>query len=153
MQLTQRRNSYNLVDQVRSEMDDLFSRFFGTADGDGGRKPAQRFSALRVDLSETEKAFMIKADIPGVDPKDIDITVRDGVLTLRGEKKAENEEKGKNFHRIERFYGQFFRSVPLPTGVDEENVSAASAKGVLTVTIPKKPEAQPKKVAIKAAAE
>ncbi len=75
--------------------------------------------------------------------------VRDGILTIRGEKKEEHEEKQKNYHRVERFFGQFFRSIPLPVGADESNVTATSGKGVLTVTIPKKPEAQPKKIAVK----
>ena len=136
-------------DQMRNEMDDMFQRFFGlpaeAKSNDGGN-----VWAPHVDVSETDKAFLVKADLPGVDPKDVEVNVRDGVLTVRGEKKEQKEEKHKNYHRVERFVGQFYRSIPLPTGVDEENVQASTAKGVLTVTIPKKPEAQPKKIAVKA---
>ncbi len=142
------RSGDNVLDQMRTEMDDMFERFFGLpaevkSNGEG------TMWAPRVDISETDKAYLVKADLPGVDPKDVEVNVRDGILTVRGEKKEQKEEKHKNYHRIERFVGQFFRSIPLPSGVDEENVQATTAKGVLTVTIPKKPEAQPKKIAVK----
>jgi HSP20 family protein len=129
-------------------MDDMFQRFFGLP-VEAKSNGETTLWAPRVDISETDKAFLVKADLPGVDPKDVEINVRDGVLTVRGEKKDLKEEKHKNYHRIERFVGQFFRAIPLPVGVDEDNVQATTAKGVLTVTIPKKPEAQPKKIAVK----
>jgi HSP20 family protein len=104
----------------------------------------------RVDLEETDKEIVVKADLPGVDPKEVEITVADGTLVLRGEKKEEKEEKKKQYHRMERFHGQFYREVPLPPGTDPEKIAATTAKGVITVTIPKKPEVLPKKIAIKA---
>jgi HSP20 family protein len=70
-------------------------------------------------------------------------------VVLKGEKKTEKDEKKKDFHRVERFYGQFYRAIPLPAGADESKVSATSAKGVITITIPKKAEAQPKKIVVK----
>lgn len=139
----------NFLDQMRSEMDDVFQRFFGLPVESKSNGESSVW-APRVDVSETDKAYLVKADLPGVDPKDVEINVRDGILTVRGEKKEQKEEKHKNYHRVERFVGQFFRSIPLPMGVDEENVQASTTKGVLTVTIPKKPEAQPKKIAVKA---
>jgi len=138
-----------VVDQMRNEMDDMFSRFFGLPaeiPGDG----EIAVWAPRLDVSETDKAFIVKADLPGVEPKDVEVSVRDGVLTLKGEKREVREEKEKNYHRTERFVGRFFRSVELPAGADEENVLATAGKGVLTVSIPKKPEMQPKKIAVKA---
>lgn len=143
------RSNERVLDQVRNEVDDLFSHFFGGP----GEWPGGGESTLwapRVDISETDKAFVVKADLPGVEPKDVEVLVRDGILTLKGEKREQREEKQKNYHRTERFVGQFFRSIPLPVGVDEENVNATTAKGVLTVSIPKMPEAQPKKIAVKA---
>lgn len=138
----------NLMEQMRTEMDDVFQRFFGLP-VEAKANGESNIWAPRVDISETDKAFIVKADLPGVDPKDVEINVRDGVLTVRGEKKEQKEEKHKNYHRVERFVGQFYRSIPLPVGVDEDNVQATTTKGVLSVTIPKKPEAQPKKIAVK----
>lgn len=142
------RSGDSLLDQMRSEMDDVFGRFFGLP-AEPKRNGESNMWAPRVDISETDKSYLVKADLPGVDPKDVEINVRDGVLTVRGEKKEQKEEKHKNYHRVERFAGQFFRSIPLPTGVDADNVQATTTKGVLTVTIPKKPEAQAKKIAVK----
>jgi HSP20 family protein len=142
------RSGENLLDQMRTEMDGMFQRFFGPP-AEGKSNGESNVWAPRLDISETDKAFVVKADLPGVDPKDVEINIRDGVLTVQGEKKEQKEEKHKNYHRIERFFGEFYRSIPLPTGVDEANVQATSAKGVLTLTIPKKPEAQPKKIVVK----
>jgi HSP20 family protein len=103
-----------------------------------------------VDLKETDKEFVVKAELPGVAPKDLDIAVYEGVLTLKGEKKEEVEESKGGFHRTERFFGEFYRAIPLPPGCDEGKVVANCAKGVVTVTIPKKPNALPKKVEVKA---
>jgi len=144
-----RNNGVALLDQVRDEMDDMFQRFFGLPT-DGQNATQVTSWSPRVDISETDKDLFIKADLPGVDPKDVEVTVRDGILTIHGEKKEEREEKQKNYYRVERFFGEFYRSIPLPVGADESNVSATSAKGVLAVTIPKKPEALPKKITVTA---
>ncbi|MCS7023065.1 MAG: Hsp20/alpha crystallin family protein, partial [Gemmataceae bacterium] len=80
--------------------------------------------------------------------KHIEIAIENGVLTVRGERKEEREEKKKNYHRVERFMGTFYRAIPLPPGVDPEKVSATSSNGVVTISIPKKPEAQPKRIVV-----
>ncbi len=144
-----RRREMGLLSDFRQEIDDLMMRMFGE------RPVAAEFESAagwtpRVDVEETEKQIIVKADIPGVDPKDVNITVQEGVLTLRGEKKEEREEKKQNFHRVERFVGEFYRELPLPPGADQEKIVATTAKGVITITIPKKPEVQPKKIAVKA---
>jgi HSP20 family protein len=139
----------HFLDDARKEVDDVFRRVFGKIAEDGEELAVPAEWSPRVDVSETDKAITVKADLPGVDPKDVDVTVRDGVLTIKGEKKEEREEKKKNYQRMERFCGKFYRAISLPTGVDEDNIAAATAKGVVTVTIPKKPEAQPKKIAVK----
>lgn len=135
---------FGTLEPFRKEMEDMMERFFGE---NGGPRAPQAW-APRVDVEETEKEFVVKADLPGVDPKNVEITVENGVLMVRGEKKEEKEEKRKNYHRVERFAGTFYRAVQLPPGVDADKVAAASANGVVTVTIPKKAESQPKKIAV-----
>ncbi|HLW64328.1 MAG TPA: Hsp20/alpha crystallin family protein [Gemmataceae bacterium] len=137
------------MEEARKEFDDVFQRLFRHHLAPNGEGAALAWSP-RVDVSETDKEFVVKADLPGVDPKDVDISIRDSVLTVKGEKKTEKEEKKENFHRVERFQGSFYREIPMPSGVDESSISATTAKGVVTVTIPKKPEAQPKKIPLKA---
>jgi HSP20 family protein len=138
----------SLLQPFRQEVDELFQRFFGPEQA--GYGPSVAWSP-RVDVEETDKEFVVKADLPGVDPKDVEISLADGALVLKGEKKEVKEEKKKNYHRVERFIGQFYREIPLPAGADADKVAATSAKGVITVTVPKKPEAQPRKIAVKAA--
>lgn len=139
------RRGVNLFDSFRDEMEDVFNKFFA---GDGINGQAMKAWTPRMDVEETEKEILVKADIPGVDPKDVDIQVVDNVLTVRGGKEERKEEKKKNYHRTERFVGQFFRSISLPAGIDADKVSATSVNGTVTITIPKRPEAQPKKIAI-----
>jgi HSP20 family protein len=138
----------SLFSGFRDEMDHLFERFLGRAEGDanGGALAAWKPSC---DVEETEKEVIVKADLPGVDPKELDISIRDNRLTIRGEKKEEKEEKRKDYHRVERFSGQFYRELNLPAEADLERISAASSNGVVTITIPKKPGAQARKIAVK----
>lgn len=140
----------HVMEEARKEFDDMVRRLFAPlAEGEGNGRITTW--SPHVDLVENDKSVVVKADIPGVDPKDIEITVADGMLTIKGEKKEEREEKKQNYHRTERFVGQFHRQLSLPTGIDESNVTASTAKGVITITIPKKPGAQPKKIAIQEA--
>lgn len=133
----------------RQELDELFDKFFPEpVEGNGSEM--MRTWAPRVDVEETDKEFIVKADLPGVEPKDVDVSVSEGALVIKGEKKEKREEKGKNYYRTERFVGQFYRAVPLPAGTDPDKIAATSAKGVITITIAKTPQAQPKKVAVKA---
>src|SRR5262249_51812025 len=139
------RRDFNWMEEARKEFDQVFHRFFGHHLAPNGEGAAAVWSP-RMDISENEKSYIVKADLPGVDPKDVDISIRDGGLMIKGEKKAEREEKKVNFHRIERFQGSFYREIPMPSGVDENSITATTAKGVITITIPKMPEAQPKKI-------
>jgi HSP20 family protein len=132
----------------RQEMEDVFERFFGEPLEEVGT--AIKTWTPRVDVEETDKDMVVKADLPGVDAKDVEISVSNGSLILKGEKKEEREEKKKNYHSVERFVGKFYREIPLPTGTDADKIIATSTKGVITITIPKKPEAQPKKICVKA---
>lgn len=131
---------------MRQEWDDMWQRFFG---GPSELTTNVANWSPQVDVEETNDAILVKADLPGIDPKDVEINVQERNLTLKGEKKEEHEDKQKQYHRIERFSGSFFRSIPLPAEADLERITATSTKGVVTVTIPKKPGAQAKKVVIK----
>jgi HSP20 family protein len=101
-----------------------------------------------VDIIETENELVLKADVPQVEQKDIDIQIENGTLTLKGERKFEQEQEGKGYHRIERSYGSFVRCFSLPDTVDAEKVRADYKAGVLTVTLPKKELAKPRSVKI-----
>jgi HSP20 family protein len=93
----------------------------------------------QIDVSETENEVHVSAELPGIDEKDIDVTLADGVLSIRGEKKQECEQKEENFYRMERSFGQFQRSIALPVDVDEDRVDAVFSKGVLQIRLPKNP--------------
>ena len=102
-----------------------------------------------VDIYETADSIIIKAELPDVDQNDIDVRIEENTLTLKGERRHEDEVKKENYHRIERYFGTFQRSFSLPTTVDQENVAAICEKGVLTITLPKKEETKPKQINIK----
>jgi HSP20 family protein len=103
----------------------------------------------RVDIFEDEEGVALRFELAGVEPKDVDIRFENGVLTLRGERKLEKEEKRDNYHRVEMAYGTFTRSFSLPATIDAEKIRAESKNGVLTVHLPKKPEAKPKAIQVK----
>ncbi len=105
-----------------------------------------------MDVTETDKQIEITAELPGLEEKDVQINVADNLLTIRGEKKAEKEEKDKDYRLIERSYGSFERTLELPDGVNTDAIQASIAKGVLKVTVPKPAPAQSKKIDVKAAA-
>ena len=101
------------------------------------------------DVAETEKDYVITGEIPGMDVKDIHITLTNGVLTVKGEKKEEKEEKEKNFHRIERHYGSFHRSFRVPDGIKTDALDARYKDGILTLTLPKAEVSKVKKIEVK----
>ncbi len=136
----------------RSEMDSLFDRFFGRSPLGLRNSPLPQSGIFEggalspnIDIRENDKTITLEAELPGMDEKDIELTVDDGVLTLRGEKRYEHEEKEKDKAvRIERQYGSFQRSFTLPSYVDDEKVSAKFEKGVLTIELPKRADAPAK---------
>ena len=105
-----------------------------------------------MDISETDKTIEITAELPGLEKKDVELNVADNLLTIRGEKKNEREEKNKDYHLVERSYGSFSRSVELPSGVKAEDIAAEIANGVLKVTVQKPVPKQAKQIEIKTAA-
>ncbi|MGH7972135.1 MAG: Hsp20/alpha crystallin family protein [Limisphaerales bacterium] len=103
-----------------------------------------------VDIYENEQNIVLKAELPGVDPKDVEATVHEGTLYLKGDRKYEKDVKEESYHHVERAYGSFARSFELPASVDADKVQAAFKDGVLTLTMPKKEEAKAKKIKISA---
>ncbi|HTQ38979.1 MAG TPA: Hsp20/alpha crystallin family protein [Pirellulales bacterium] len=130
---------------AREEMESLWSQLVG--------EPMERRFKGRMmpslDLSETPNTVEVRMDVPGMKPEDIDIQLANGVLTISGERKEEKEEKGKTFHRIERSYGSFSRSVTVPTAVSEDKVDAQYHNGVLTIALQKTDEAKARKIKVK----
>jgi HSP20 family protein len=101
------------------------------------------------DIYEDEEAVTLRFELAGVDPKDVEVRFENGVLTVKGERKLEKEEQRENYHRVERSYGTFTRSFSLPGSLDAERIKAETQHGVLSVTLPKKPEAKPRAIQVK----
>jgi len=135
------------LERMRREMDRLWDSFFEERPRRKAEEIGEWFPSL--DVSETKNDLVVKAELPGMDPKDIDISLGEGVLTIKGEKKQEKEEREENYHLIERSYGSFTRSVRLPREVQSEKISASFKNGVLKVTLPKSEEAKKKEIKIK----
>lgn len=133
-------------DRMRREMDRLWDSFFerrpAKIEEEGEFLPA-------LDLAETDNELVVKCEVPGLEPKDIDISLSDGMLTIKGEKKQEREEKEADYHLVERSYGAFTRSIQLPKEVQGEKISASYKNGVLKVTLPKSEEAKKKEIKVK----
>jgi HSP20 family protein len=122
-------------------------------DLNGGESPVAAASFVpAVDIYEDDSKVVLKLEVPGIEEKDLDVSVENHTLTVKGERKFESEEKEENFHRIERRYGSFYRAFTLPTTVDTESVHANYNAGVLKLELKKKPEAQPKQIKVNIAA-
>lgn len=135
---------------LQREIDRLFDDFTAGFPALSTRGGAELLPS--VDVTETDKQIEITAELPGLEEKDVQVNFADNVLTIRGEKKAEKEEKDKTYRLVERSYGSFMRSLELPEGVDADAIKASIDKGVLKVTVPKPAPAQVKKIDVKAAA-
>lgn len=136
------------MDTLRNEMDRAFERFFEPR---WAEFEVTGEWAPKVDVSETKDAIVVKAEIPGVEQKDINVSLQDQVLTIRGEKHQEKEEKDEKHHRIERSWGSFVRAFRMPVAVSGEKVAAMFKDGTLTVTLPKAPEAKGTTIPVKTA--
>lgn len=137
---------------LQRQMHRLFDDFFGDLQPLRGLTGLETAFVPRMDVAETDKEIAVTAEVPGMDPKDIDISLHDGMLTLKGEKKQQAEEKKDGFYHAERSYGLFTRSVVLPAEVDEGKIEASCKDGVLKIRLPKtEPQkTQAKKIQIKA---
>lgn len=144
LQLVPRREGFpSLIPEL-----DIFDRFFNDLElpdvfGE------ERVLVPAFDISETEKEYVITGEIPGVYPKDLDLTLTDGCLTIKGEKKQEDEEKNENYHRVERHYGSFQRSFRIPDKVKTDELDATYKDGILKITLPKAETREVKKIEVK----
>lgn len=130
---------------LRDEMNDLISRMWSGYEA----SPALQQLSPAIDVSETDNAFEVRMDSPGMESKDFDIQVHGNAVTLSGRKQEEKEEKGKTFHRIERRSGSFSRTLTLPCDINEDEVAAEYTNGVLLVKLPKCEKSKPKKISVK----
>ena len=133
------------VDTLQTEMNRVFDAFFGSRPGNGGH--ARRWVPA-MDLVEDNDDLVLRADLPGLSEDDVDIEVKDGVLTVSGERKTEEKKEEEGYYRVERAFGSFSRSLTLPDGIDPEQVKAEFDNGVLEVRIPKPEERKPHRVRI-----
>jgi HSP20 family protein len=125
---------------LQSQINRVFDEFFGERWLETGREAGAVGFSPQVDVTETDKEIKVCAEIPGVDPKDIDVSVEDGTLIIKGEKEHEREEDENGQYRMERSYGAFERSIALPAEVDESKSKAEFKQGVLKLVLPKRPE-------------
>jgi HSP20 family protein len=140
-------NPFNELEDISNRLNQIFGRPVVSATVDQQMLKGADWTPS-VDVSETDKAYVIKAEIPEVKKEDVKVTIDDGMLTIQGERKMEKEEKGKKFHRIERSYGSFVRSFRLPDGVDESKTKAEFKDGMIYVTLPKSEKAKTKAVEV-----
>ena len=136
---------WRLINRLHQQLDQAFGDTFGAPEASSAANvdwlPA-------VDIHEEPERFVVRADVPGVEAKDIDITAENGVLTLRGERRGEHRENGKGYERLERVSGSFVRRFTLPDTANTEQIKAKQTNGVLEITIPKQPQVQPRRISI-----
>jgi HSP20 family protein len=130
-----------MQDQMNRMLDMAWNREFGEELKEGMWQPP-------VDIYEDEHSVIIKAEVPDVEQKDIEVKIENGTLTLRGERKHSSDIRKENYYRVERYFGQFQRSFSLPQTIDQDKVQATCDKGILTITLPKREETKPKPISI-----
>jgi HSP20 family protein len=140
---------WGLLRRFHDDVNQLFGegRVGSAADGDRSSIVTSNWTPA-VDIKEEDERFLLKADVPGVAPKDIEVTMEDGVLTIKGERKHESEEEANGYKRVERSYGSFYRRFSLPDTANAEGVTAQGKDGVLEVVIPKHEKVQPRRITV-----
>ena len=142
------RSPFREMARLEREMAEMFGRF---PQWPWGERERERAWAPAVDMVDHKNEIVLRADLPGLEQKDIEVTVQDGTLTIRGERKEEKEEKAEDYYCCERSYGAFTRTLALPAGVEPDKVKATFSKGVLEVHLPKAKEAKGQKIEVQAA--
>ncbi|HZD68186.1 MAG TPA: Hsp20/alpha crystallin family protein [Actinomycetes bacterium] len=138
---------------IQDEINSMFDRVFGRRTAGTGREGGLTAAswAPAVDISERKDAYVVSAEVPGINPEDLDVTLEDGLLTIQGERRMEEETGDRQYHRVERRYGAFRRSITLPSQVKADAIEASYSDGVLQVVVPKSEAAQPKKIDVRSA--
>jgi HSP20 family protein len=139
---------WTLVSRLHQDLDRLLNRDFNGREDESSGAVSDWIPA--VDVQETKDAFVITADLPGVQPDDIDVTMENGMLSLRGRRASEKRTEEQGYRRIERISGEFFRRFTLPDTADADAITAKTSNGVLTLTIGKRAEVQPRRIQVKA---
>ena len=137
---------WNMLQQIQREMNNLFDSRLTT--NEENATVATSDWAPLVDIKEEQDRFLVMADIPGVDPKDIEVHMENGILTIRGERHAEHKEDREGYKRIERAYGSFHRRFSLPESADPNGITAKSRNGSLEIVIPKRESVQPRRITV-----
>lgn len=141
-------NPFKDIEKTRSEMDRLWDTFLFGRPKTTWLAEEEEWQAA-IDVAETESELVVNVEIPGMDPEDIDVSLSEGTLFIKGEKKPEAEEKEADYHLIERSYGTFIRSIPLPAEIQSDRVSASYKNGILTIALPKSEGTQKKEIKVK----
>ena len=147
-----KRQEDNPIFSLQRDVNRIFEDFWKRFDQPFGAFGRGDACGPRTEIAETDNALEVSVELPGLDQKDVDVSLTDTALTIKGEKKSERDESKKGYHLSERSYGSFYRSIPLPSGVDTDKANAEFKNGVLTVTLPKTQEAlsRVKKIEVKA---
>ncbi len=142
-----RYSPFNVSTQVPNDFRELIEKFFNGEPQDQSNVVTSQW-APHVDIKEEPNRFVIQADIPGVDPKDIEVHMEKGILSIKGERKHEAKQESEKYTRVERSHGVFYRRFALPDSADAEGISAHGKHGVLEIVIPKRPETTPRRITI-----
>ena len=149
-QLSRTSQPWRAQPMLQDEFKQLFDRFFQMGDNQDESSVVTSQWAPLVDIKEEEKSFVIYADLPGIDPQEVEVLMDKGILTIKGERRGESSEQTERYSRIERRYGSFHRRFALPDSADPEGISASGRDGVLVITIPKRPETTPRRIQVDA---
>ncbi|MEZ6135879.1 MAG: Hsp20/alpha crystallin family protein [Pirellulaceae bacterium] len=139
----------NVLEEFSSDMERVFDSLLGRTVGTALRSSQAAKFVPSLDVTESAEDFLISIDLPGVKPADVKVEMHEGKLTISGSRESTTEDKEKNYHRVERTSGSFFRSIAVPSEVDVERIDASYEHGVLHVKLPKSAKQQPKKIEIR----
>lgn len=148
MSLSRYQNAWPAQARMNDDIKQIFERFFGNGESPDESAVVTSQWVPRVDIKEEADRFVILADLPGVDPQEVEVLMDKGILGLKGERKTETVEDTARFSRIERRYGSFHRRFALPDTADADGITARGHNGVLEITIPKKPESTPRRIQV-----
>ena len=146
--ITRYQQSWPTQSGFQDELKQVFDRFFQGSDREDDSSVVTSQWAPLVDIKEETERFVIHADLPGIDPHDVEVMMDKGILAIKGERRSESREENERYSRVERSYGTFHRRFALPDSADPDGITASGHNGVLTITIPKRPETKPRRIQV-----